>query len=146
MIRLPPDFNEFLRLLNSTGVEYMLVGGYAVAFHGHPRATGDIDIWIRRTPQNVDRVVTALREFGFSTASAELFRRPDALVRMGVPPVRIELHLEISGVIFDEAFPRTVDGVIDDIPVRVIHVDDLRKNKRAAGRAKDREDLEALGE
>jgi hypothetical protein len=89
--RLPTDFKEFLRLLASHEVEYLLIGGYAVGYYGYPRATQDMDIWIAINPRNADRMVVALREFGFGTAnlSPELFLRADSIIRMGIPPMRI---------------------------------------------------------
>lgn len=88
-IRLPIDFAEFLRSLRSNGVEYLLVGGYAVGLYGYPRATADIDVWVRRSPQNADRVVAAIRSFGFDVPalSAELLLKPDQVIRMGLPPL-----------------------------------------------------------
>ena len=102
MIRLPPDFKEFLKLLNSRRVEYLLVGGYAVGFHGYSRPTGDLDVWIAVSPENAERVRQALVEFGFSQENvpANLFTDPDRIVRMGVPPVRLEIITAISGVDF----------------------------------------------
>ena len=101
-IQLPPDFSEFLRLLNEYQVEYLLVGGYAVGYYGYPRATGDIDLWIATHPDNAERVVQVLEAFGFggAGASAELFQQPDQVIRMGNPPLRIELLTSISGVDF----------------------------------------------
>ena len=92
-IRLPPDFKEFLDLLGSRGVEYLLIGGYAVGYHGYPRATQDMDIWIAVHPRNADRMVAVLREFGFDTPnlSAALFLQERSLVRMGIAPMRIEI-------------------------------------------------------
>jgi hypothetical protein len=85
---LPPDFKEFLQLLNAKSVEYLLIGGYAVGYYGYVRATADIDVWLAMTPENADRAVEALREFGFNVPelSPELFLRPDSIVRMGLPP------------------------------------------------------------
>jgi predicted nucleotidyltransferase len=146
MIRLPNDFKEFLRLLNSNGVEYMLVGGYAVGFHGYPRTTGDMDIWVATNARNAEKIVDVLRRFGFGQAELKkaLFMTADNVVRMGVPPIRIELITSISGVEFDQCFQRAVTADIDGIAIPVIALDDLRANKRAANRAKDRGDLEEL--
>ena len=101
-VNLPPDFKEFLRLLNEHQVEYLLIGGYAVAYHGYPRATADMDIWIAVHRQNAEKVVRTLRSFGFagSDLSAELFLKEGQIIRMGVPPVRIEIATSISGVQF----------------------------------------------
>jgi hypothetical protein len=144
--QLPPDFSEFLKLLNAHGVSYLIVGGYAVGFHGHPRATADIDIWIPRQSDTASRLVSAIREFGFETPelSVDLFMRPDQVVRLGVPPLRIELLTSISGVEFEECAPRAVDAVLGGVPVRIIGLLDLKRNKRAAGRHQDLADLEHL--
>ena len=143
---LPPDFREFLRSLNSNGVEYLLVGGYAVGYHGYPRATIDMDIWVAVTPLNAQKVTSALREFGFDTPdlSAELFLYPERIVRMGVPPLRIEVITSASGVRFEECYPRRIHTQMDGVDVDIISADDLKTNKRAAARHKDLNDLENL--
>jgi len=104
IMNLPPDFREFLRLLNAHQVEYLLIGGYAVAYHGYPRATAEMDIWIATHPRNAAQVVAALKEFGFDVPalSVELFQTENQIVRMGNPPVRIEIATGISGVSFAE--------------------------------------------
>jgi hypothetical protein len=145
-INLPPDFKEFLRLLNAHHVEYLLIGGYAVAYHGYPRATADLDVWIAIHPHNADRVVAALKEFGFAVAdlSAELFLKEGQIIRMGVPPVRIEIATSISGVRFDDCFAARVVDDLDGVSVGLIGLAHLKLNKRAAGRHKDLNDLENL--
>jgi hypothetical protein len=143
---LPPDFKEFLRLLNVHRVEYLLIGGYAVAYHGYPRATADMDIWIARHPQNAERVVDALKEFGFdpSRLASELFLQEGQIVRMGVPPMRLEIATSISGVDFAECYQARVVDVLDGVRVDVIDLNHLKANKRAAGRHRDLDDLEHL--
>jgi hypothetical protein len=143
---LTDDFREFLRLLNANRVEYLLVGGYAVGFHGYPRATVDLDVWIRATSDNADRVVGALQAFGFDVAAldAALFTDPRSIVRLGVPPFRIEVMTSIDGVEFEECRERGVRVDLDDVWVPVISLADLKVNKRAAGRHKDLADLEHL--
>ncbi len=145
-INLPPDFKEFLRLLDAHHVEYLLIGGYAVAYHGHPRATAVMDVWIARQSQNAERVVLALREFGFDLPglSAERFLKEDQIVRMGVPPMRIEIATTISGVEFAECYALRIIDELDGIEVNVIDLAHLKTNKRAAGRYKDLDDLENL--
>ena len=145
-IYLSDDFKEFLRLLNSNEVEYVIVGGYAVAHHGHPRTTGDLDVWIAQTEPNIARVVSALKAFGFDVPqlTPDLFRGRDRIVRMGSPPVRIELLTQVSGLSFADSYGRARPSDFDGVPVRVISLDDLRTNKRAAGRPKDLADLDAL--
>lgn len=143
---LTDDFKEFLRLLNAHGVDYLLVGGYAVGLHGYPRATVDLDVWVRPTPVNATRVVEALRKFGFDLPSIEpaLFVNPRALIRFGVPPFRIEIMTTIDGVDYEGCHARKVVFDVDGVPVPVIALGDLKANKRAAGRHKDLADLDYL--
>lgn len=145
-VNLPPDFKEFLKLLNAHQVEYLLIGGYAVAYHGYPRATGDMDIWIATNSQNIQKIVAMLKEFGFDQPglTPELFHQPDQIIRMGVPPVRIEIATGISGVEFAECYASRVVDVLDGIEVAVIDLAHLKINKKAAGRHKDLDDLENL--
>ena len=146
MIRLPPDFREFLRLLNSHRVEYLLIGGYAVGYYGYPRPTGDMDVWIAVSSQNATRVVAALVEFGFRAQDVPvaLFAEPGKIVRMGIPPMRLEIVTTISGVEFATCYPRRCSVVIDGVTVNIIGLDDLKTNKKASGRHKDLNDLEQL--
>jgi predicted nucleotidyltransferase len=146
MIRLPPDFKEFLRLLNSHRVEYLLIGGYAVAYHGYPRPTGDMDIWIAVSSQNATRVMAALVEFGFRAddVPVDLFTEPGRIVRMGIPPMRLEIVTTISGVDFAFCYARRASAVVDGVAVNIIGLDDLKTNKKASGRHKDLNDLEQL--
>ncbi len=146
VIELPPDFKEFLRLLNCHNADYLVIGGFAVGFHGYPRSTSDIDIWISKTPENVIRVVAAIREFGFDTPNLtpELFLQQRKIVRMGHPPVRIEVMNEIDGVTFDECRAERVKTEFDGIPVNIIGLTDLRRNKTASARPKDLDDLQQL--
>lgn len=145
-IRLPPDFKEFLKLLNEHEVKYLLIGGYAVSYYGYPRSTGDMDIWIALHPQNATKLVQVLQNFGFAVPglSADLFLQEGQIVRMGVPPLRIELLNTISGVAFEECYARRQINEIDGILVNLIHVQDLKLNKQASGRPKDLNDLENL--
>jgi hypothetical protein len=143
---LPPDFKEFLRLLNSCGVEYLLVGGYAVAYYGYPRATAGIDVWVGVGPENARRIVAALRTFGFDvpSLSAALFLERDQIIRLGNPPFRIEILTGASGVEFEACHRARVTVRLDEVDVPVIALEDLKANKRAAGRHKDLDDLEHL--
>lgn len=145
-IEFPPDFSEFLKSLTDHGVEFLLVGGFAVALHGYPRATADMDVWIARHLANATRVVDALRAFGFDTPNleADMFVQPDRVVRMGQAPIRIELLTDIDGVDFDECAHRAEHRIIEGISVPVISLTDLKTNKRASGRPKDLDDLENL--
>jgi len=143
---LPSDFKEFLQLLNAEGVEYLLIGGYAVGYHGYPRYTADIDVWVARQQDNAERVVRALSKFGFSAPEnvPALFLQERSVVRMGVPPMRIEITSHIDGVQFAECYARRVVAEIDGVQVNVISREDLKTNKRAVGRLKDLADLENL--
>ena len=145
-IGLPQDFKDFLKLLDAEGVEYLLIGGYAVAYHGYPRATEDIDIWIASSLQNAQRIISALKEFGFDVPelNPDLFLKPESIVRMGLPPLRIELSTTISGVDFGECYQGRVTETIDGITVSIINLTDLKKNKKASGRHRDLDDLERL--
>jgi len=144
--RLPPDFKEFLKLLNSKKVEYLVIGGYAVGYHGYPRATVDLDVWVATSPANADRIVAALREFGFGVPdlSPDLFLTRKRVVRMGVAPFRIEILNTISGVDFAECYARRIIDKIDDVEVNIIRRDDLISNKKASGRPKDLNDLQKI--
>jgi hypothetical protein len=145
-IELPPDFKEFLRLLADKRVEYLLIGGYAVAFHGFPRATADMDIWIRKNSDNAQRMVEVLLAFGFETheISPALFLSDNCSVRMGIPPMQIEVSTSISGVSFGECYDGRVVVDVEGIPVSIIGLEDLKLNKKAAGRHRDLDDLEHL--
>lgn len=145
-IRLPPDFKDFLRLLNSHGVEYLVIGGYAVGFHGYPRATGDLDVWVAIHPKTAGQLVAVLKEFGFDIPqlSPELFLQEGRVIRMGVPPVRLEILTSIDGVDFSTSYAGRLRAELDGIPANLINLRDLRANKRASGRYKDLEDLEQL--
>lgn len=142
-VSLFPDFKEFLKLLNSSKVRYLLIGGYAVNFHGHYRTTGDIDLWIAVDAENANRLSIALQQFGFSAESvpAAMFLESGKIFRFGVKPVRIELLTSPSGVDFDQCYSRRIDAQIDEVSVPVISLDDLRESKRASGRPKDQDDL-----
>lgn len=145
-IEFPQDFSEFLKLLNDHNVEYLLVGGFAVALYGYPRATADMDVWVARNQLNAERIVSCLREFGFDTPSlnVELFQDPERIVRMGEAPLRIEILTDMYGVQFDECLLRAQMQEVDGLMIPVIALDDLKTNKLASGRAKDLDDLENL--
>ena len=145
-IKLANDFKEFLKLLNLYHVEYLLIGGYAVSYHGYPRATNDLDIWVAGHPNNAERLVQVLQAFGFANSelSATLFLQQNKIIRMGRPPIRIELLTTISGVEFAECYTKRLLAEVDGIPVNLIQLEDLKRNKRASGRFKDLNDLENL--
>jgi hypothetical protein len=143
---LANDYKEFLRLLRAHGVEYLLIGGWAVGYHGYPRATYDLDVWIATSPANAERVMKALADFGFDVPelSTDLFLKDDSIVRMGSEPVRIEVVTSISGVQFDDCYRERLETTINDVPVSLINLRDLKTNKKASGRLKDLADLEQL--
>ena len=145
-IRLPADFRDFLRLLNSHRVEYLLIGGYAVCFHGYYRNTADIDIWIAVHPQNASKIATVIREFGFDTPALtdELFLQKGRMIRMGVEPIRIEIMTEISGCDFAQAYAEKIEGILDGTPVSIISLPQLIKNKTSSGRLRDLDDVQKL--
>lgn len=143
---LPHDFKEFLRLFDSNRVEYLVIGGYAVNLHGYVRTTNDLDIWVKLSPENAARVEQAVRDFGFGTAdlSPDLFLSRNSMVRMGLPPVRIEILTTISGVEFDACYADRRMIPFEDLIVPVISLARLRENKAASGRLKDLADLDNL--
>jgi predicted nucleotidyltransferase len=139
------DFKEFAESLHARGVEYLIIGGYALAAHGHPRYTGDIDFWIRPTPENLERLLTALEDFGFGSLglSAQDFT-PDAVIQLGQPPRRIDLMTTIDGVDFDRCYARRETVELAGVRLNIIGLEDFKANKRATGRLKDLADLEGL--
>jgi hypothetical protein len=141
-----PDFEELLRLLGEHGVEYMVVGGYAVAYHGHPRFTKDIDLFFRLTGDNALRLRRALVAFGFREEDLPLdaFTTPGSVLTFGVVPTRVDLINEIDGVTYDEARRNVVRGRYGDVEVTFIGLADLVRNKKATPRAKDKADVEEL--
>jgi hypothetical protein len=141
------DFAEMLSALSEAGADYLIVGAHALAAHGLPRATGDMDIWVRPTPENAVRVIAALRAFGaplFDLSEADLVRM-GTVFQMGVVPNRIDILTEISGVAFEDAWPRRAVFTVEGQALPFLGREDLERNKRAAGRPKDIADLAALG-
>lgn len=135
-----------MKSLNTQHAEYLLVGGFAVGYHGYPRSTGDLDIWIARNAVNAQKVSAALQEFGFSVSNVpgEMFLEPNSIFRIGNPPLRVELMADISGVNFADCWPiREVVG-FDGIPINMIDAESLKTNKKASGRLKDLNDLKHL--
>jgi predicted nucleotidyltransferase len=139
------DFKEFAKLLNAHGVEYLVVGGYALAAHGHPRYTGDIDFWIAPSSGNLSKLLLVLDEFGFASLgiTAADFDA-DTVLQLGQPPRRIDLLTSIDGVFFDVCFAKREQVELAGVRLNIIGLDDLKTNKRAAGRLKDLADLESL--
>jgi predicted nucleotidyltransferase len=145
-VHLSNDLREFVALLNSKRVEYLIVGAYAVAWHGYPRFTADIDLLIRPSPANAEALVTSLNEFGFASLhfTPEDFIKPGQIVQLGVKPNRIDLITSIAGVEFDQAWAGRVGGEIDGIPVQFVGLEELITNKESTGRLKDQADAEEL--
>jgi len=147
-MEVQPDFRELLALFNANQVEYMVIGGYALSFHGAPRFTGDLDVFVKPDPENARRIIESLDQFGFKSVdlSVDDFRAPDRVVQLGVPPVRVDILTAITGVSWAEAVAGRVEGKYGDIPVYYIGREQFAANKRATGRRRDLADLEALGE
>lgn len=143
-----PDFRELLALFNGQEVEYIIVGAYALAYHGAPRFTGDIDVYVRPTPENAVRILKALEAFGFGSLGlkSDDFQKPEQVIQLGVLPVRIDLITSITGVTWEQADAGKVCGKYGDVEVCYLGRDEYAENKRATGRKKDVADLEALGE
>jgi len=144
--RLPPDFREFLRLLNNFRVRYLLIGGFAVGIYGYVRTTKDMDIWVSDDERNQLALRKVLNNFGFPLTSLpdSLFSTPGQVLRMGVPPTRIEVLSSISGVEFDKCYNKRKKERIDNILVSIIDFESLLANKRASGRPQDLADVDKL--
>ncbi len=147
-MEVQPDFKELLGLFNDHNVQYMIVGGYALAFHGAPRYTGDIDLFIKPDSENAQQILIALEKFGFGSVGIkqEDLEKPNKVIQLGYPPVRIDIITSISGLSWDEACNERVEGEYGDISVYYIGKEHYVLNKKASGRKKDLADIEALGE
>lgn len=143
---LNEDFKEFVGLLNSNRVDYLIVGGYALAAYGHPRYTGDLDFWIGTDPDNARRLLGALAQFGFGALGIGLadLTTPNRVIQLGYPPRRIDLLTSIDGVTFAPSFERRLVVELDGQSLNFIALEDFKTNKRASGRHKDLADLDAL--
>lgn len=143
---LSPDFKEFIQSLNSSEVRYLVVGGCAVALHGYPRYTQDLNIWIENTPENARRVTAALRHFGFGSLNLveEEFLTPEQVIQLGYPPHRIGLITSLPGINFNECYQARVSVEVVGVIVNFIDLEHLKQNKRASGRLQDLADLENL--
>ena len=144
---LNKDFKKFVQFLNANAVEYLLVGGYALMAHGHPRYTGDIDFWVDPTPANIANLLIALKQFGFASVDLrqEDFLAEQAVIELGFPPARIDLMVSISGVEFASAYKSRLEVDLDGTRINVINREDFIRNKQATGRPKDFADLKELG-
>jgi hypothetical protein len=142
------DFRDLLELFNKQRIEYMVVGAYALAFHGAPRYTGDLDVFVKPDPVNAQRIMQALDDFGFGSVglTAADFEKQGKVVQLGFPPVRVDIITSITGVTWEQARSGSAEGNFGDVLVRFIGRDEFIANKRALGRKKDLADLEAVGE
>lgn len=143
---LSPDFRDFFASLNGRNVRYLVVGGYAVALHGHPRYTKDIDVWIGLGEENATRLIQAIEDFGFGSLGLkdEDFLVPDQIVQLGYPPSRIDIITTLPGVNFEECYTVRVEVPVDGLTINFIDLENLKNNKRASGRYQDLADLENL--
>lgn len=142
------DYKELFEYFNAHKVAYIVVGAYALAFHGAPRFSGDIDIYVQPSLKNAENISAALRDFGFQSLgfSVEDFSKPDQVIQLGVTPVRIDIMTSITGVSWEEAYNDKVEAMYGDTKIYYLGKRELVKNKRALGRKKDMADLESLGE
>ncbi|MFZ9034278.1 MAG: nucleotidyltransferase [Anaerohalosphaeraceae bacterium] len=145
---IPSDFKELLELLNSHKVDYIIVGAYALALHGHPRFTGDLDIYVKPDPKNASHVLDTLKEFGFGSLELEEkdFTEAHRVIQLGVPPVRIDLLTSLTGLTWDDAVRGQLKGDLGGVPVLFLGKEEYVRNKRALGRHKDIADAETLEE
>ena len=143
---LNPDFKEFFQLLNANDVHYLIVGGYAVAYHGYPRYTKDIDVWIWINLENAERVVKSLEDFGFESLGLQAsdFLEAETIIQLGYAPNRIDLIMGVPGVDFEECYKKRVDEEIDGVSLSFIDLENLKRAKKASGRAQDLADIENL--
>ncbi|MFH1360410.1 MAG: hypothetical protein ABIJ41_05155 [Candidatus Omnitrophota bacterium] len=142
------DFKDLLALLNKHQVKYLIVGGYALAFHGAPRMTGDLDLLVEASPNNAQKILKALSEFGFGNVGLNTndFVQPKKAIQLGIPPVRVDILTSLSGVSWAQAYTSKEQGKYGDVSVFYISRELFLSNKRAIGRKKDEADVEALGE
>jgi hypothetical protein len=143
---LNQDFKEFIQSLNDNSVRYLVVGGYAVALHGYPRYTKDMDVWVEMTAENASKIVKALDQFGFGSLDlkADDFIVPDQIIQLGYPPRRIDILTTLPGVEFSECYPSHTTVDVEGVSVKFIDLENLKKNKKATGRHQDLADLENL--
>jgi len=143
---LNQDFKEFIQSLNDNQVRYLVIGGYAVALHGYPRYTKDIDIWIDMTPENAANMMNALEQFGFASLGLQPsdFLAADQVIQLGYPPNRIDLITTPDGIDFETCYASKLEVTMGDITVNFIDLENLRRNKAASGRLQDLADLENL--
>lgn len=143
---LEPDFLDFIRLLNRHRVKYLIVGAHALAFYGHPRNTGDLDIWVKPSEENASKLIDVLTEFGFGSLklTKEDFMKENYVTQLGYPPLRIDILNSISGVSFDDAYSNKMEGIVSGVSLKFIGTSEFLTNKRATGRPKDLGDINEL--
>lgn len=145
-MELSNDFKEFIELLNVNKVKYLVVGGYAVGFHGHPRYTKDIDLWVLMKSNNASNIIKSVKEFGFESLGLEEedFLNSDNIIQLGFPPNRIDLLTEIAGVEFESCYSNKLTIEFEGVTIPFISLNDLIKNKQSSGRLQDLADAEKL--
>ncbi len=143
---LSKDFKEFIELLNESNVKYLVVGGYAVAFHGHPRYTKDLDVWIELSADNANNIIEALNKFGFGSLGLKPddFLESDQIIQLGYPPNRIDILTTLNDLEFEDCYNAKIEAEIQGLKINFIHIEHLKKNKRATGRPQDLADAEHL--
>jgi hypothetical protein len=143
---LNKDFREFIELLNANKVKYLIVGGYAVGFHGYPRYTKDLDVWVMISPDNAELIINSLNQFGFRSSNLQKddFLRPGEFIQLGNPPNRIDIITTCDGVEFDDCYNNKIQINIQGLDIDFIDLENLKKNKKASGRLQDLADLENL--
>ena len=148
MTQFPDDFRDFLEALNTHRVRYLVAGGFALAAHGHPRYTKDLDIWVEVSEDNAANLLAALNDFGMGSLGLSVadFMTENLVIQLGYEPNRIDLLTGLSGVSFDEAYPRRVLASLADVETSVLDVETFKVNKRATGRPRDLADIEELGD
>jgi predicted nucleotidyltransferase len=145
-MELDKDFKEFIELLNEHKVKYLIIGGYAVNFHGYPRYTKDIDFWLWMTKENIQNLIQAIRQFGFGSLDLEIkdFMIPENIIQLGYEPYRIDLLVDVEGIEFEECFERRTEAKLDGIDVKFLSLQDLIQAKKTTGRLQDLADAEQL--
>ena len=143
---LSKDFKEFIELLNENNVKYLVVGGYAVAFHGHPRYTKDLDVWIELSPENANQILDALKKFGFGSLDlkADDFLKSGQIIQLGYPPNRIDILTTLKNLKFEDCYKTKIEVEIQGLHIYFIDIENLKKNKLATGRPQDLADAENL--
>jgi hypothetical protein len=145
-MELDQDFKDFIQLLNAHKVKYLVIGGYAVNFHGYPRYTKDIDFWLWMTAENIAQLLKALKEFGFGSLNLGIadFMTPDNIIQLGYEPYRIDLLVDLEGVEFEDCFSRRIVGELDEVNINFLSLQDLIITKKQTGRLQDLADAEQL--